>query len=125
MSEATPGGPILWHDLTVPDAAAVRDFYQRVMGWTHAPVEMGGYADFNMLPAAGAAPLAGICHQRGANAKIPPAWLVYFQVNDLDASLAACAAGGGSVIDGPRGKPGQRFAVIRDPAGAVCALCGA
>lgn len=41
---------------------------------------------------------------------------------DLDASLTECSRRGGVVVAGPRDLGGGRFAVIRDPAGAVAAL---
>ena len=122
-SPPTPAvGSIGWADLTVPDATTVRDFYQAVAGWTATPLDMGGYADFVMATPAGT-PVAGVCHARGANAAIPPQWLVYITVADLDASVAECTRRGGAVLAGPRaaGK-GARFCVIRDPAGAVAAL---
>jgi predicted enzyme related to lactoylglutathione lyase len=50
-------------------------------------------------------------------------WLVYISVADLDASLAACTERGGVVVTGPKNAGGgSRYAVIRDPAGAVAAL---
>ena len=119
---STPG-TISWADLTVPDATAVRDFYQAVVGWAVSDVEMGGYSDFAMHPEPGGPMVAGICHARGGNADLPPVWLVYITVTDLDASLAAGAAGGGSILGGARSAgPGARYAIIRDPAGAACAL---
>ncbi len=129
MADDTPSlptprpGTIGWVDLTVPDAAAVRDFYGAVAGWSSMDVEMGGYQDYAMLPAGGDAPAAGICHARGVNAGIPAQWLVYITVEDLDASVRACEERGGAVVHGPRnlGSHG-RMVVIRDPAGAVCAL---
>jgi hypothetical protein len=48
--------------------------------------------------------------------------MLYIGVADLEASLAACAAHGGRLLVGPRGGGGVRFAVIEDPAGAVCTL---
>jgi len=121
-----PGvGKVVWQDLTVPNATAVRDFYAAVVGWRHDPVEMGGYADFNMIPPGADVPAVGICHARGTNAKLPPQWLLYVQVADLDASLRACVERGGQVIDGPRGMGEQRFAVVRDPAGAHLGLIAA
>lgn len=120
-SEQQPLGTIAWADLTVPDAAAVRDFYAAVAGWTSSGIDMGGYEDFAMLRADGSA-AAGICHARGPNAALPPQWLLYITVPDLDAALAECAARGGSVVAGPKGVGGARYAVIRDPAGAVAAL---
>ena len=42
----------------------------------------------------------------------------------LNASLEACLVRGSVVVDGPRGMGEQRFAVIRDPAGAHMGLIG-
>lgn len=114
-------GSMGWRDLTVEDAESVRDFYKRVVGWESSPVEMGGYSDFTMHDADGDV-VAGICHARGTNAGLPPQWLVYIVVADLDGSIAACEEAGGQVVNGPRGAGGGRMCVIRDPAGAVCAL---
>ncbi|NDJ75764.1 MAG: VOC family protein [Chloroflexi bacterium] len=114
-------GKIAWVDLTVENADQVRDFYQAVAGWSPQPVEMDGYADYTMLTGAGEA-AAGVCHARGVNAAMPPQWMVYISVADLDESLAACQRLGGQVVVPIRGEAGSRFAVIQDPAGAVCAL---
>ena len=116
----TPGS-IGWTDLTVPDADQVRDFYAAVTGWTPAPVSMGDYSDYTMSDASGNA-VAGVCHRRGPNSKIPAAWLIYIIVTDLPASLAECTRLGGEVLDGPRSAGGGQFAVIRDPAGAIAGL---
>ena len=118
-------GSIGWVDLTVADAGPTRAFYEAVVGWTALPLDMGGYADFVMQQPADGAAVAGVCHARGANAAIPPHWIVYFTVADLDASLAAVRAHGGRVVAGPRsaGK-GTRFCIIEDPAGAVAAIVG-
>ncbi len=114
-------GSITWHDLTVMNATKVRDFYQKVVGWKSAGLDMGGYEDFCMnLPKSGKT-VAGICHSRGPNSKVPPQWLMYITVKNLAKSLAAVRAAGGRVVDGPRSM-GGRMAVIQDPAGAVCAL---
>ena len=116
-------GSINWVDLTVPDAAVVRDFYHAVVGWEAAEVEMGGYQDYAMFPAGAGAPVAGICHARGPNTGLPTQWLVYVNVADLDASLEAVAANGGELVGERRDLgPNGRFAVVRDPAGAVFAL---
>jgi uncharacterized protein len=39
--------------------------------------------------------------------------------------VQSCRALGGTVIREPRDMGGMKIAVIRDPAGAVCALCEA
>lgn len=116
-------GTVGWMDLTVPNADQVRDFYAEVAGWRPEPVDMGGYADYNMCHPVTGAPLAGVCHARGGNADLPPVWLLYIHVDDLDASLAGCAKRGGTVLTGPKEAGGQgRYAVVRDPAGAPVAL---
>jgi len=122
MSQPGPG-TIGWIDLTVSDAEGVRDFYAAVAGWRHEAVDMGGYADFTMTPAAGGDPVTGVCHARGGNAGLPAQWLIYIVVEDLDAALAEVEARGGGIVRAARemGTIG-RYAVIRDPAGAVAAL---
>ncbi len=74
-------GTIGWVDLTVENAESLRDFYAAVVGWKPEAVAMKGYNDFNMT-AQGEA-VAGICHARGANADIPPVWLLYFVDADM------------------------------------------
>jgi len=83
-----PGvGRIGWVDLTVPDAAGIRDFYQRILGWQSTEIPVEDHVDFSMRPAAGTGDVAGICHALGPNAGIPPVWLVYFTVADLPAAV--------------------------------------
>jgi predicted enzyme related to lactoylglutathione lyase len=120
MGETPPPGTIAWHDLTVVDAPALRDFYRSVVGWAPEPVPMGHYSDF-VMRAAGE-DVAGICHARSANAGLPAQWLLYITVEDLDESLAECDRLGGRALTPIRSYGGGRYAVIQDPAGAVCAL---
>jgi predicted enzyme related to lactoylglutathione lyase len=123
MSEKPTPGTVAWTDLTVPDAEGIRDFYARVVGWVPESVAMGEYADFNMTVPVTGQPVAGICHARGVNADIPPVWIVYLVVEELDTSLTTVQEGGGEVLVGPKSMgPGSAYAIIRDPAGAVVAL---
>ncbi|HET9226957.1 MAG TPA: VOC family protein [Thermoanaerobaculia bacterium] len=115
-------GTIGWHDLTVPNADEVRDFYTAVTGWKPQGLNMGDYEDYVML-APGGQGVAGVCHARGSNAGVPPQWLIYITVEDVDESIRQCEQRGGKVLHGPRdlGTYG-RFCVIQDPAGAVAGL---
>lgn len=122
MATAPPIGTILWRDLTVSNAEAVKDFYCAVVGWESDPHDMGEYHDFNINTPETGETVAGICHARGPNAAIPPMWLMYIAVEDVDASAAMCTKLGGSVVDGPRSMGPYRVCIIRDPAGAVAAL---
>ena len=117
-------GSIGWFDLTVPSTESVRDFYTNVAGWTYdsLPMDGGKYSDYVMKTSAGR-PITGICHPLGENAAIPPQWLLYITVADVDASLKDVIALGGSEIKPVAVMEGSgRFCIIRDPAGAICAL---
>ena len=123
---ADPVGSIAWLDLTVADAAATRDFYRQVVGWSVQDVAMkdaaGAYADFNMLGGDGE-PAAGVCHARGVNADLPPVWMLYLPVGDLGESLQLVEEEGGEVIKATRGTDGRwAHAAVRDPVGVCLAL---
>jgi len=123
-NEEPRAGTVGWRDLTVNEAGTLRDFYCAVVGWEPSPVNMGEYDDYSMVvPDTGEA-VAGVCHARGPNAKLPPQWLIYIRVDVLDESMKRCVERGGEVIDGPRSMGERRFCVIRDPAGAVTGLIG-
>lgn len=123
MENHPPLGSIGWVDLTVPDASQIAEFYREVAGWTPQPVEMGGYQDFAMLAPGAGQPAAGICHARGPNASIPPVWMIYIIVADVEKCLERCRQLGGAQVGEVRkfGSSG-RYVMIKDPAGAYAAL---
>jgi predicted enzyme related to lactoylglutathione lyase len=121
MSDNTAVGRIGWIDMTVDNASGVKEFYKAVVGWTSEDVSMGEYSDYSMLAPSGEC-VSGICHARGSNADLPPGWLIYITVADVDASAEACKANGGKLLVEPRGLAGGRFCVIEDPGGSVAAL---
>jgi len=114
-------GTIISADLTINQAEDVRDFYKQVIGWEHSEISMGGYSDYMMMTKDGV-PVAGVCHQAGSNAGLPPVWLVYFQVSDLEKSLEMCKKLGGKILREPGSSECGSFAVIEYPVGAICAL---
>ena len=117
-------GRIAWLDLTVPDAAATRDFYREVVGWSVQEIGMkdgeARYADDAMLGEDGTG-LAGICHARGGNAGLPPVWLIYLSVGNLSESIRRVEEEGGKLIRTMQADS-YAIAVIQDPAGAYFAL---
>ncbi len=115
-------GDILWQDLSIENAVEVRDFYRKIIGWDCIPEDMGGYEDYHMVIPPTDNSVAGICHARGENADLPPVWLICIAVEDVDGSAQSCEELGGEVVVQPRFMGYGRFCVIRDPAGAVCAL---
>jgi predicted enzyme related to lactoylglutathione lyase len=112
-----------WRELATTDREAATAFYVALFGWekqsandTGEPV--GIYQEFGRP----GMPLGGI-YRKPADMPFPPFWLPYAKVPDIQASLAAVKAGGGTILMGPREIPdGDRIAQCLDPQGAVFAL---
>lgn len=111
-------GKPAWFDLTVENADVISDFYAAVVGWEKQPLSMGEYNDYVMKVAEGGEGATGICHARGSNAYIPPQWLIYVMVENLDASIEKCKNMGGNIIGEKRKMGEQHYCLIQDPAGA-------
>lgn len=119
----TEVGSMTWFDLTVPNAKQVSDFYSSVVGWQKSPVNMGDYDDFAMLTADTETAVSGVCHATGVNQDLPAQWLMYIKVADLNTSIAQVVKLGGSVLTPVKKlSDTSHYAVIKDPAGAVCAI---
>lgn len=111
-------GQIAWVDLTIENAADVREFYQSVIGWDSDEFNMGEYSDYVVSTPQDKDTVAGICHARGDNAVLPPFWLVYIKVANLEDSLAEAKKRGGELVSGPKSFGAAQFCILRDPAGA-------
>ena len=122
MSKKKIVGSVDWVDLTIEDAEGVQDFYKKVVGYTSIGLDMGGYEDYCMNSPQDDKTKVGICHSKGVNSEIPPVWLVYINVADLEKSIAACKKNGGEILMGAKAMGKDKMCIIRDPAGAVCAL---
>ena len=119
----SPIGSVGWFDLTIENADDCRDFYQAVVGWKSSELSMGEYSDYVMSTPGENKPVAGVCHARGGNAGLPPQWLMYVNVENIEASLEACTKQRGKIVSPTRVVKGYgKFGVIQDPAGAVLAL---
>lgn len=112
-------GEIVWVDLTIPNAKEVREFYLSVTGWDSDEFDMGDYSDYVVAAPENNKTVAGIVHARGENADLPPYWLIYVKVRNLEESMEAARNGGGQILAGPKSFGAARFCVVKDPAGAV------
>jgi predicted enzyme related to lactoylglutathione lyase len=110
----------VWVDLSSSDAAASRDFYAKLFGWTievNDDPTYGGYA----LARIGDKDVAGIGPAQSPDA--PTAWSLYVGSPDAEATAAKVQSAGGTVVAPPFavGDQGQ-MAVFQDPSGAfICA----
>ncbi|WP_058043296.1 VOC family protein [Streptomyces roseifaciens] len=108
-----------WLDLGSPDTAGSAEFYGRVFGWDvqSAGPDTGGYAFFQQdgKDVAALGPLT----EEGAS----PAWTVYFQTPDADATAKAAEQAGGRVRVPPADvMDAGRLACLTDPGGAEFSL---
>lgn len=116
-------GRVAWMDLTIDDADNVSEFYSQVVGWDIQSFDMGGYNDYCMNDPKSGETLAGVCHAKGPNAGLPPVWMMYVGVENMEQSLKAVTEQGGKVLGDKRsdGKGGH-YCMIQDPAGAYLTL---
>ncbi len=116
-------GMFSWNELMTTDVAAVKEFYATLFGWTFEEMPMAHMPGMTYTSAklgdqyvAGMMAFPPDIMQTG----IPPHWGAYITVEDTDATAKQCAALGGAVLHGPVDIPEVgRFAVIKDPQGAV------
>ena len=111
-----------WLDLTIVEAGEIKNFYQNVVGWQAEEVSMGDYSDYSMNSPTTGEPVAGICHAKGVNKALPAMWLPYFLVEDVNQALSKVLALGGEQMGEVKTMGKDCYAVIKDPAGACCAL---
>lgn len=111
-------GELLWHDLTVPHADKVRDFYAQLFDLEWKPESMGDYDDYMMIRSDGQ-PATGICWNQGVNAAVPTAWMLYFRVNDASEAAALAQKLGGELVGTVRPMGEMQVAFLRDPAGVA------
>lgn len=115
-------GDMAWIDLSVKNATEVKEFYQQVIGWKSESISMGEYDDYAMSSPESGETISGICHAQGVNNDLPPAWLPYFLVENIDQSVAQVIANGGELVTEIKSMGDDRYAVIKDPSGAACAI---
>jgi predicted enzyme related to lactoylglutathione lyase len=116
-------GDASWHELTTTDAAAAMQFYSEVFGWQQSDVmdmgPMGKYHMFNRPVGM----IGGMMNTPPELASVPPYWMIYFRVPDIEAASERVKANGGQIINGPMEVPGGDWIVnATDPQGAMFSL---
>ena len=110
----------IWYELMTSDVDAATRFYGTVVGWTAEDSGQPGM-DYRLW-SMGDAKIGGLMAipaDAAANG-MPPVWLGYVDVVDVDASVAGLRAAGGAVHLPPTDIPGVgRMAMVADPQGAM------
>jgi len=110
-------GDVFWLDLFTPDAAKAARFYADLAGYEAAegPTRAGPKRWYLVT---GAIARAGIVAQQSAG--LAPAWLPYFLVDNVPATIERAKGAGGKVLIAPRFEYlNGKVAVLADPQGGV------
>jgi predicted enzyme related to lactoylglutathione lyase len=122
--EAAPEvGEASWHELMTTDAPAAMKFYEEVFGWQPSEAmdmgPMGKYQMFNRPHGM----IGGMMNKPPAMANVPPNWMIYFRVPDIQAAAERVTANGGKILNGPMEVPGGDWVLTAmDPQGAAFGL---
>jgi predicted enzyme related to lactoylglutathione lyase len=112
----------VWHELMTTDTRSAGSFFSKVVGWkTEAWPNNPSYTLFK----AGGQIMAGLMAlpEDALAMHVPPNWLSYVGVSNVDDSARKAESLGGKVVKAPSDIPTVgRFAVIQDPQGATLAL---
>jgi uncharacterized protein len=114
-------GAVSWNEVATRDTEKAGAFYTQLFGWGAKAEDMGGtlYTVFFK----GDQMSAGMIQITADWGDVPPHWMVYFAVNDCDASVEKTKSLGGQVLMPPTDIPGTgRFATLRDPQGGAFSI---
>lgn len=126
MGERTEHAPgtFSWAELQTTDLEGAKRFYGELFGWEPEDVPVGDGQTYTMLRLGGKEVAA--MYEQGEDQRqqgIPPNWLSYVTVDDLDARAARVDELGGSAIMPPFDvMEVGRMAVLQDPGAAVFAM---
>lgn len=123
MSNSTSGiGEFCWNELMTNDTKKAKAFYQALLGWEATEMNVGEMV--YTLFKAGGKEMGGMLQIPASEEKnIPPHWMSYIAVADLDQAVKKAQELGASVKC-PQTMVGDfgRFATIVDPTGAYIAF---
>jgi predicted enzyme related to lactoylglutathione lyase len=120
--ESGKPGRVGWHELLADDCEAAFAFYGEIFGWQKPRTENSDVEFYRPFSACGLT-LGGMFTRHASDP--PPFWLLYFNVEDIEAAERRVRAAGGEVFPNPVEMPGgTSIARCADPQGAAFALQG-
>ena len=117
-------GTFIWNELATSDVDGAKAFYSGLLGWKAEDMPMPGGGGTYTILKNGDAMAGGMFRMEGDAFKgVPPHWMSYIEVDDVDAAAAKVTELGGQVMQPPFDVPDVgRITVLSDPQGAVVAL---
>ncbi len=110
-----------WAELNARGLEKAIPFYRDVFGWI-AKSTGSGEQPYTEFQVEGESLAGGLEMNPMAPASMPSYWMVYFGVDDVDASYRTALDAGATEMLAPQDFPGGRFAIISDPQGAFFGL---
>ncbi|MGF1599507.1 MAG: VOC family protein [Acidimicrobiales bacterium] len=113
-----------WNELLSRDLEAAKAFYHEVFGWDYATQDMGPGGEYTVIEGGDNGGLGGMMAMPAEMPEqVPDHWMVYFIVDDLDATVERVTSAGGQVPMPANDVPGVgRITVIHDPQGGAFSL---
>ena len=116
-------GAVTWFELVTSEAEPAAKFFEQVLGVRAETTPADGGHSYTLLKAGDAQnEVAGLMEKPPEMGNMPNTWAIYFEVADADAAAARATELGGVVVEKPTDIPEGRFAILRDPQGAVFGL---
>jgi predicted enzyme related to lactoylglutathione lyase len=114
-------GRFVWHQLMTRDVPAAKKFYAKLIGWKTLPWPLD--PSYTVCHA-DAGPVAGVMALPAEMpAEVPSHWIQYIGTRDVDGTADAAVRAGGSILKSPSDMQGAgRYAILKDPQGAVFAI---
>jgi predicted enzyme related to lactoylglutathione lyase len=117
-------GFMTWNELATRDLDGAQGFYGNVFAWSYQSDEMPDGSMYTMI-SNGEQPNGGmIVMDENWPAEIPPHWMVYFRVSDVEETTSQIKGLGGSISVEPFDTPAGRMAVVADPQGGTFSIIG-
>jgi uncharacterized protein len=113
-------GHWVWNELYTTDPDKAVAFYAGLAGFTDQPMDMGPMGTYHVLNFDGAG-RAGV--MKSPMPDVPPHWLPYVQVEDVDRVAERAKKLGGEILVAPADIPDVgRFAVLKDNQGGALGI---
>jgi len=118
-----PGAPS-WFELMTRDYTTALDFYRAVFSWrTEVEGDTDDFRYSTVRDPSSDAQIAGVMDASSfLSDGVGPHWSIYWDVEDVDTSVATVKALGGTLLEGPFDMPSGRIASVADPSGATFKL---
>ncbi len=110
---------LTWVELASGDIAASTKFYNEVFGWGSQTAPMGDSGEYTLFLLGDQQAAGGYAKEGVLPDEVPPHWLPYFAVADIDAFVEKANELGGTASGVMETDEAGRFTIVNDPQGAV------